>query len=176
MCPHGSTKYVLFWFCHACFHIIDVVVNIIYNTWLNFFTCRPSHASGLRNKQDGKQTDVACKKSWSTEERKGTLNNYYCCTVTEPFRYGYTTTIALKRGKGFLCILKNVSYAFQFFFFFTVIAEKITVLFINLFSDVCFFKLLKSWHVNEWLKHSFPFLIEDVIVLLHDFVFIKGFS
>ncbi len=65
---------------------------------------------------------------------------------------------------------------FFFLFFFTVIAEKITVLFKNLFSDVCYFKLLKSCRVNKWLKHSFPFLIEDVIVLLHDFVFIKGFS
>uniref|UniRef100_A0A8C1UC14 Kinesin-like protein n=1 Tax=Cyprinus carpio TaxID=7962 RepID=A0A8C1UC14_CYPCA len=27
MCPHGSTKYVLFWFFHACFHIVDVVVS-----------------------------------------------------------------------------------------------------------------------------------------------------
>lgn len=131
MCPHGSTKYVLFWFYHACFHIIDVVVNNIYNTWLNFLTFRPSHVSGLRNKQDGKQADVASKKSWNTEERKGTLNNCYCCTVTEPFRYVYTT-IVWKSEMFFLCIFKNVLYAF----FFTVIAETITVLFINLFSDV----------------------------------------
>lgn len=63
MCPHGSTKYVLFWIGHACLDIMDMVACNIYNTYLNCCNCnrlghRMSHVSEM-NKVANKRLSIA---------------------------------------------------------------------------------------------------------------------